>query len=129
MRVPILRLGRIMLTSLPADLSDQQVMDLQNDILGLLHAGRADGIVLDITAVDVVDSYMARILSETARMVSIMGGVAVIAGMRAAVALTLVDMGQDLIEIETALDLEAGVAKVQKMLSVRGGADDELPTA
>lgn len=127
MRVPILRLGRILLTSLPADLSDQQVMDLQNDVLKLLQSGRADGIVLDITAVDVVDSYMARILSETARMVGIMGGIAVIAGMRAAVALTLVDMGQDLIDIETALDLEAGVAKLQRLLSVRGSANDDVP--
>jgi rsbT antagonist protein RsbS len=127
MRVPLLRLGRILLTSLPADLSDQQVMDLQNDILSALQSGRADGIVLDITAVDVVDSYMARILSETARMVGIMGGVSVIAGMRAAVALTLVDMGQDLIDIETALDLEAGVAKVTRLLSMRGGVDDGMP--
>jgi rsbT antagonist protein RsbS len=128
MRVPILRLGRILLTSLPADLTDQQVMDLQFDILGLLRSGRADGIVLDITAVDVVDSYMARVLSETAKMIAIMGGVSVIAGMRAAVALTLVDMGQDLIDIETALDLESGVARVEQLLATRGGADVDFPT-
>lgn len=73
MRVPILRLGRVLLTSLPADLTDQQVMDLQIDALALIQAGKADGLVIDITAADVVDSYMARILSETAKMVKIMG--------------------------------------------------------
>jgi rsbT antagonist protein RsbS len=129
MRVPILRLGRVLLTSLPADLTDQQVMDLQIDALALIQAGKADGLVIDITAADVVDSYMARILSETAKMVKIMGGVAVLAGMQPAVALTLVEMGQDMIDMETAFDLEGGVAKVGRMVASRGGRHDEVPTA
>ncbi|ACA20822.1 anti-sigma-factor antagonist [Methylobacterium sp. 4-46] len=127
MRVPILRYGRVLLTSLPADLTDQQVMDLQIDALARLRDGQADGLVIDITAVDVVDSYMARILSETARMVGIMGGVAVLAGMRPAVALTLVEMGQNLIRMETAFDLEGGVAKVRRAMAARGGRNDDPP--
>ncbi|SFL87729.1 STAS domain-containing protein [Methylobacterium pseudosasicola] len=129
MRVPILRLGRVLLTSLPADLTDQQVMDLQIDALALIQAGKADGLVIDITAADVVDSYMARILSETAKMVTIMGGVAVLAGMQPAVALTLVEMGRGMIDMETAFDLEGGVAKVGRMVASRGGRHDEVPTA
>ncbi|MFE1602370.1 STAS domain-containing protein [Methylobacterium sp. ID0610] len=125
MRVPILRLGRVLLTSVPADLTDQQVMDLQIDALALLRDGRADGLVIDVTAVDVIDSYMARILSETARMVGIMGGVAVLVGMRPAVALTLVEMGKDLIRMETAFDLEGGVAAVRRVMAARGGRRDD----
>ncbi|MDO9428503.1 MAG: STAS domain-containing protein [Methylobacterium sp.] len=127
MRVPILKLGRVLLTSLPANLTDQQVMDLQIDALALLRDDRADGLVIDITAVDVVDSYMARVLSETAKMVGIMGGVAVLAGMRPPVALTLVEMGPDLIRMDTAFDLEGGVAKVQRAMATRGGRLDEPP--
>lgn len=129
MRVPILRLGRVLLTSLPADLTDQQVMDLQIDALALLQDGRADGLVIDITASDVIDSYMARILSETARMVGVMGGIAVLAGMRPAVALTLVEMGKDLIAMETAFDLEGGVAKIERLMADRGGRHDTPPAA
>jgi rsbT antagonist protein RsbS len=129
MRVPILRLGRVLLTSLPADLTDQQVMDLQIDALALIQAGKADGLVIDITAADVVDSYMARILSEPAKMVKIMGGVAVLAGMQPAVALTLVEMGRGMIDMETAFDLEGGVAKVGRMVASRGGRHDEVPAA
>ncbi|MCJ2126821.1 STAS domain-containing protein [Methylobacterium sp. J-077] len=129
MRVPILRLGRVLLTSLPADLTDQQVMDLQIDALALIQAGKADGLVIDITAADVVDSYMARILSETAKMVTIMGGVAVLAGMQPAVALTLVEMGRGMIDMETAFDLEGGVAKVARLVASRGGRHDEVPIA
>lgn len=125
MRVPILRLGNVLLTSLPASLTDQQVMDLQIDILQLIKAGRGEGIVIDITAADVVDSYMARMLSETAKMVGIMGGVAVLAGMSAPVAMTLVEMGQGLIDVETAIDLEDGVNKLKRLLASRGGWDDE----
>ncbi|CAA2102034.1 MULTISPECIES: STAS domain-containing protein [Methylobacterium] len=128
MRVPILRLGRVLLTSLPSDLTDQQVMDLQIDALALIQAGKADGLVIDITAADVVDSYMARMLSETAKMVTIMGGIAVLAGMRPAVALTLVEMGQNMIHMETAFDLEGGVAKVARLVASRGGRHDEVPT-
>lgn len=129
MRVPILRLGRVLLTSLPADLTDQQVMDLQIDALALIQAGKADGLVIDITAADVVDSYMARILSETAKMVKIMGGAAVLAGMQPAVALTLVEMGRGMIDMETAFDLEGGVAKVGRLMASRGGRHDEVPAA
>ena len=73
MRVPILRLGRILLTSIQSDLSDEQALQLQTDILKLFADGKADGLVIDITAVDVIDSYMARVLNETAKMVGIMG--------------------------------------------------------
>jgi rsbT antagonist protein RsbS len=123
MRIPILRLGRVLLTSLPTDLTDQQAMDLQTDALEMIRDGRAGGIVIDISAADVVDSYMARVLTETARMVEIMGGVAVLVGMSPPVAMTLIDMGRDSIRIDTARDLDAGVARVRGTLAKRRGGD------
>jgi len=123
MRIPILRLGRVLLTSLPTDLTDQQAMDLQTDALEMIRDGRAAGIVIDISAADVVDSYMARVLTETARMVEIMGGVAVLVGMSPPVAMTLIDMGKDTIRIDTARDLDAGVARVRGTLAKRRGGD------
>ncbi len=119
MRVPILRLGRILLTSIQSDLSDEQALQLQTDILKLFADGKADGLVIDITAVDVIDSYMARVLNETAKMVGIMGGEAVLTGMPPTVAVTLVEMGRNIVGVETALNLEAGVEKLKALLGRR----------
>ncbi|CCG42357.1 STAS domain-containing protein [Magnetospirillum molischianum] len=119
MRVPVLRLGHILLTSVQSDLTDEQAMTLQGDILELLRDGKADGIVIDITSVDVVDSYMARVLNETARMARIMGGEVVLTGMQPLVALTLVEMGREIIGVETALDLESGVERLKSSLARR----------
>lgn len=127
MRIPILRLGAVLLTSLPNDITDQQAMELQTDALEAIRDGRAGGIVIDISAADVVDSYMARVLTETARMVEIMGGVAVLVGMSPPVAMTLIDMGTDVIRIETARDLDAGVAAVKAKLAKRGGRHAPFP--
>ena len=77
---------------------------------------RASGVVLDISALDVVDSYMARILSETARMARLMGGQVVITGMNPIVAVTLIKMGRELIDVLTALTLEQGVEKLKLRL-------------
>jgi rsbT antagonist protein RsbS len=119
MRIPILRLGRLLLTSIQTDLTDDDAGGLQADALALFHRDEADGIVLDISGLDVVDSYMARLLNETARMVHMMGGAVVLTGMQPMVALTLVEMGREIIGIETALDLEAGVEKLKDLIAAR----------
>ena len=122
MRVPILRLGRILLTSIQSDLTDQQALDLQMDILALLRDDKADGVVLDITGVDVIDSYMARILNETAKMARLMGGEVVLSGMPPMVALTLIEMGGGIVSMQTALNLEDGVEKLKAFLAERRGS-------
>lgn len=118
-RIPILRLGRILLTSIQTDLTDDQAVALQEDLLAMLQKGKAAGIVLDITGLDVVDSYVARILNETTRMARLMGGEVVLTGMQPMVALTLVEMGREIIGIDTAIDLEAGVEKLRLILLAR----------
>ncbi|MCW6511563.1 STAS domain-containing protein [Lichenifustis flavocetrariae] len=119
MRIPILRLGRILLTSVQTDLTDDDAGQLQAEVLQLFHRDVADGLVLDISGLDVVDSYMARLLNETARMVRMMGGEVVLTGMHPMVALTLVEMGQEIIGIQTAIDLEAGVARLREVIHAR----------
>ncbi|KQT69067.1 MULTISPECIES: STAS domain-containing protein [unclassified Aureimonas] len=120
-RIPILRLGRILLTSIQTDLTDDQAVGLQGDLLAMLKEGKAAGIVLDITGLDVVDSYVARILNETTRMARLIGGEVVLTGMQPMVALTLVEMGREIIGIDTAIDLEAGVERLKAILDERDG--------
>jgi len=123
MRIPILRLGDILLTSIQSDITDDQALTLQVDILRQLEESGALGVLLDITAMDVIDSYMTRILSETARMARLMGGEVVITGMSPMVALSLIEMGRDLHNVLTALDVEQGIEKLRRRIDRSG--DDE----
>lgn len=127
MKVPILRLGDILLTSIQVELTDEAALAFQSDLLGLLNQSDAEGVVIDITALDVVDSYMARVLNETADMARLLGAEVVISGMRPAVALTLVEMGRELIGVAAALNLEHGVDKLKQINAVNaGGAFERL---
>lgn len=121
MRIPILRLGELLLTSIQSDITDEQALVLQTDLLKQLDQTQARGVVLDISSLDVVDSYMARILSETARMARLMGGEVVISGMNPMVAVTLVEMGRELSDVAMALNLEQGVEKLKARLEVMTG--------
>ncbi|GEO81330.1 STAS domain-containing protein [Pararhodospirillum oryzae] len=122
MRIPILRLGNVLLTSIQADIPDDLVQDLQSSLLGQLERTGAIGVVLDITSLDVIDSYMARVLSETAAMARLMGSEVVITGMNPMVAVTLIEMGRSLEQITTALTLEQGVEKLKARLNETGSS-------
>ena len=115
MIVPILKIGKNMVTSLPTSLTDQEARKFQTELLEEVARTEASGIVIDITAMDVVDSYMSRILNETVTNVGLMGTQAVIVGIRPEVAMTLILMGRRLVGAETALNLEQGLAKLDKM--------------
>lgn len=119
MKIPILRLKDILLTSIQIDLTDQDALDFQSDVLNMVAKTGAKGIVIDIMALDVVDSYMARVLNETADMVRLLGAEVVICGMQPAVALTLVEMGRELIGVEAALNLDQGVEKLNALIARR----------
>ncbi len=122
MKIPILKQGDILMTSIQVELSDQDALDFQNDVLEEVLRAEASGIVIDITALDVVDSFMARILNDTANMVRMLGTECVIAGMRPAVALTLVEMGRKLIGVEMTLNLEQGIDRLRKLIEERGAS-------
>ena len=125
MKVPILRLKNILLTSIQVDLTDEDAIEFQTDVLEMAAKTEAKGIVMDITALDVVDSYMARVINDTANMVRLLGTEAVVCGMQPTVALTLVEMGRELIGVETALNLNQAFDKIQELISAR---NDNLST-
>lgn len=124
MNIPILRLGRILLASIQFDLSDTDAMQFQNDVVHKVAEVEALGIVLDITALDVVDSYMARVINDTASMARLLGAEVVICGVQPYVAMTLVEMGRGLIGADCVFNLEQGMTRINERISLRG--DTEL---
>ena len=119
MKIPILRLKDILLTSIQVDLTDQDALDFQSDVVQMVSATEARGIVIDITGLDVVDSFLARVLNDTATMVQLLGAAAVVCGMQPPVALTLVEMGRELIGVETALNLHQAMEELQRLIQER----------
>ncbi|CAK0772387.1 RsbT antagonist protein RsbS [Gammaproteobacteria bacterium] len=127
MAIPILRLGEILLVSIQIDLSDHEVLEFQTDVLRKIADTEARGLALDITALSVVDSFMARTLNDTARMARLLGAEVVICGMRPSVALTLVEMGRGLIGVVATFNLDDGVRRLREMIAQRadGNPDGE----
>ena len=119
MITPILTIGDVLLVSIQEDLGDDKIVDLQDQIINRVSFTRAAGLVIEISAIDMVDSYMARVLNDISMMVSVLGSQTVITGMQPAVAITLVDMGSELIGVKTALNLENGLEEIQSMIDQR----------
>ncbi|MEP7024117.1 MAG: STAS domain-containing protein [Actinomycetota bacterium] len=108
-RVPILRIGSTLLVSIQIDLQDQSVQQLQEDLAEQVVASSATGVIIDITAVEIVDSFIGRMLSTIGSMSRLFGAETVLVGMRPAVAITLVELGLSLDGIRTALNTEKGL--------------------
>ncbi|MFC9178295.1 MULTISPECIES: STAS domain-containing protein [Streptomyces] len=121
-RVPVLRIGDILLVSIQVDLEDQTVLDLQEDLAEQIVARSARGVVIDITAVEIVDSFVGRMLATIASISRLLDAETVVVGMRPAVAITLVELGLSLGGVRTALDLEKGLALLR-----RSATGAELP--
>jgi rsbT antagonist protein RsbS len=109
-RVPVLQIGDVLLVSIQVDLEDQTVMNLQEDLAAQIVARSARGVIIDITAVEIVDSFVGRMLATIASISSLLDAETVVVGMRPAVAITLVELGLSLGGVRTALDLEKGLA-------------------
>ncbi|TQS16075.1 STAS domain-containing protein [Microbispora hainanensis] len=118
-RVPILKLGDILIVSIQIDLDDQSVLALQEDLADMVVSTGARGVIIDITAVEIVDSFIGRMFSTIAAITRMLDAETVVVGMRPAVAITLVELGLSLGGVRTALNLEKGVAMLEH---VRGGA-------
>lgn len=108
--IPILKLGRTLIVSIQVELSDAVAESLQNDVLSAIERSAAKGLVVDISGFDTVDTYVARILADMAKMAKLMGAVTVIVGMRPEVAATLVRMGFAMEEVQFALNLDEGLS-------------------
>ncbi|MFJ7965492.1 STAS domain-containing protein [Streptomyces sp. NPDC096324] len=108
-RVPILQIGQVLLVSIQTDLDDQSVMLLQDDLAAKVVEAGAHGVVIDITAVDIVDSFVGRMLATIASISRLLDAQTVVVGMRPAVAITLVELGLSLGGVRTALTLDKGL--------------------
>ncbi len=112
-RIPILKLKNVLLISIQTDPSDVTIQNLQEDILREISRTGAKGVLIDISAIDIVDSFMARTLRDCGMMVALLGATAVITGIQPSVAITLVDLGLDLSGINTACDIDNGFEFLQ----------------
>ncbi|MFC9330089.1 STAS domain-containing protein [Kitasatospora sp. NPDC057015] len=120
-RVPVLRIGDVLLVSIQTDLEDQSVLDLQEDLAARIVETGAHGVVIDITALEIVDSFVGRMLATTAAISRILDAETVLVGMRPAVAITLVELGLSLGGVRTALSLERGLALLGRTGGVGAG--------
>ena len=111
-RIPIYKIGDILLVSIQIDLRDQDAVDLQDDLADRIAGTGARGVVIDISALELVDSFIGRMLSTTAAVSRVLDARTVVVGMRPAVAITLVELGLSLPGVETALDVERGLALI-----------------
>jgi rsbT antagonist protein RsbS len=113
-RIPILRMGRILLVTIQVDMHDRLALALQDDLMEQIRAKQARGVLLDISALDVVDSFIGRMIGNIAAMARVLDADTVVTGMRPAVAITLVELGLSLPGVRTALDIERGMALLQQ---------------
>jgi rsbT antagonist protein RsbS len=113
-RIPILRMGRSLLVTIQVDMHDELAMTLQNDLAVAIARHRARGVVLDISGLNIVDSFIGRMLANTAAMSRVLDAQTVVVGMQPAVAITLVELGLSLPGVHMALDIERGLAFLQR---------------
>ncbi|WP_413376405.1 STAS domain-containing protein [Alkalihalobacillus sp. 1P02AB] len=118
MRIPILKLKQYLLISIQVELDDQTALQFQEDLLNKIHEEESIGVVIDLTSVDMIDSFIAKVLGDVVDMSNMMGARVVLTGIQPSVAITLIDMGIKLEDVPTALDLEQGLAKLQMELEV-----------
>ncbi|RZS57162.1 STAS domain-containing protein [Sphaerotilus mobilis] len=117
MRVPILRLNaEVLIVALAADISDEDVMDFQTELGERAAAMQARGLVIDVSALDVIDSFMARVLNDIARMLRLLGAEVVVCGVQPAVAMTLVEMGSKLVDVSTSFTLEGALRRLSQRM-------------
>ena len=114
-KIPVLKIGDFLVTSIQVTLHDKLALSLQDDILNKIQETNAKGLIIDVTAIDVLDSFITRILVEIAKMANIMGVKTVLVGMQPAIAITLVEFGMELTGIQTALNLEKGLELLEKI--------------
>ncbi|MFJ3338056.1 STAS domain-containing protein [Streptomyces sp. NPDC086766] len=120
-RVPVLKIGDILLVSIQTDLEDQMVMDLQDDLSRRIVDTGAKGVVIDISALEIVDSFVGRMLATNASISRLLGAETIVVGMRPAVAMTLVELGLSLKGVRTALNLERGLKLLRRLTADTAG--------
>src|ERR1043166_7308482 len=115
-KIPILRMGQFLLVTIQVDMHDRLAMQLQDDLTERIVSDRAHGVLIDISSLEVVDSFIGRMISNIAAMARVLDAQTVVVGMQPAVAITLVELGLALAGVRTALNVEKGMALLQTSL-------------
>ena len=119
-RIPILRMGDLLLVTIQVDMHDRLAMQLQDDLTERIVSDGAKGVLIDISALDLVDSFIGRMISNIAAMASVLGARTVVVGMQPAVAITLVELGLSLDGVRTALNVDKGMALLREEVEAAG---------
>ena len=123
-RIPILKMGEFLLVSIQVDMHDQLAITLQDDLTEQIVKHRAHGVLIDISSLEIVDSFIGRMIGNIAGMARMLDADTVLVGMKPAVAITLVELGMTLPGVRTALNVEKGMAMLRSELKGKGLGGD-----
>lgn len=124
-KIPILRMGNFLLVTIQVDLYDRLALDLEADLVQMVNKTNSRGVLIDISAVSIVDSFMGRIIGNIASMSKILDAETVVVGMQPAVAITLIELGLPLKGVHTALNVERGMNLLRAMIGPDVQHEDE----
>jgi rsbT antagonist protein RsbS len=124
-KIPILRMGNLLLVTIQVDLYDRLAEMLEADLVQMIKKTGAQGVLIDISAVSIIDSFMGRIIGNISTMSKIMDAETVVVGMQPAVAITLVELGLPLKGVFSALNVERGIEMLQRKISTADNAPEE----
>ena len=116
-RIPILKMGAFLLVTIQVDMHDQLAMQLQDDLTSRIVSAKARGVLIDISSLEIVDSFIGRMISNIAGMARVLDAETVVVGMQPAVAITLVELGLSLEGVRTALNVDKGMLLLQQRLA------------
>jgi rsbT antagonist protein RsbS len=123
-KIPILRMGEFLLVTIQIDMHDQLALKLQDDLSNAIQKNASKGVLIDISSLEMVDSFIGRMVADISSMGRILGAETILVGMQPAVAITLVELGLTLPGVATALNVERGMALLRRKISAEGA--DEL---
>jgi rsbT antagonist protein RsbS len=124
-KIPILRMGKFLLVTIQIDLYDRLALNLESDLVQMVNKTTAKGVLIDISALSIVDSFMGRIIGNIGNMSKILGAETVVVGMQPAVAITLIELGLELKGVHTSLNVERGMDLLRSIIDLDEPVNDD----
>lgn len=124
-KIPILKLKEFLLVTIQVDMHDRLALSLQDDLTTMIVKTGAKGVLIDISSLEIVDSFIGRMLSNIASMSGVLDAITVVVGMRPAVAITMVELGLEMKNVKTALNIDRGIELLQSLINDNQGIDHD----